>query len=81
MYRNWKAEVVIIQEGLEPLPICNNCGMHMLVVRLTKQRRTAICEKATEIRLRSRNVEMSERCGEMEFILKGERGTRWWREL
>ena len=65
MYWHWKLKVPIIQEGSEPLPRCNHCGMLMPVAQLVNHRRTAICEKATETHIRRRDVDMVERCGEM----------------
>ena len=41
----------------------------MLVARLERQRRTDICKYAMEMRLRRIDVDMSERCGEMDFRL------------
>ena len=38
MYWNWKANVAIIQEGPESLPMCLHCGMHMPEARLIKHR-------------------------------------------
>ena len=29
MYRHWKDQVAILQEGPPPLPQCRNCGMHI----------------------------------------------------
>ena len=66
-----------MQEGPEPFPWCDQCGIHMLEARLFKHRQLDKCHKATEIRLRRTDVDMSERCGEMEFILEeGEKEER-----
>ena len=48
--------------------------MHMQASRLFKHRQSDKCNKSTEIRLQLRDVEMAERCGEMEFSLKGYEG-------
>ena len=69
MYQNWKSKVVIIQEGPEPLHRCDYYGMNMLAARMIKQIRAVIFNKAAEIWLRRNDVEMKERCGEMEFSL------------
>ena len=74
MFRHWKSKVAIFQEGPEPLPRCDQCGMHMQAARLFKHRRSEKCHKFTEIRIRQRDVEMAARCGEMEFNLDGEEG-------
>ena len=59
----------ILQEGQEPLPRCDQCGMYMPAARMFKHRRADRCKKATEMRLIQRDVEMEERCRDMEFIL------------
>ena len=71
MFRQWKLKVSILQEGLEPLPRCDQCGMHMPAASIFKNCQSDKCNKATDIILRRRDVEMVERCGEMEFILEG----------
>ena len=38
MYRHCKAKVVIIQEGLEPLPRYDHCGIHFPFAQMIKQR-------------------------------------------
>ena len=55
----------ILQEGPEALPRCDKCGVNMTADRLFKQRWAGRCNKATDRRLRRRDVEMAERCGEM----------------
>ena len=59
-----------MQEGPEPFPWCDQCGIHMPEARLLKHRQLDKCHKATERRLWQRDVDMSERCGEIEFILE-----------
>ena len=51
MYRHWKSNVAIIQEGPEPLPRCDHCGMHIPAARLIKHIWMEICNNSTEIRL------------------------------
>ena len=60
MYRKFKAEVVILQEGPTKLPRCGHCGMHMPEAWLERIRRTTRCKKVTEMQLRHRDVEMAE---------------------
>ena len=74
MYQHWKSKMAIMQEGTEPLPPCDRCGMHMPVARIFKHRKSDKCHKATERRLRRRDMEMAERCGEMDFSLEGGEG-------
>ena len=40
MYGHFRSKVAVLQEGSEPLPQCDMCGIHMLVGRLIKHRRT-----------------------------------------
>ena len=70
MYRHWNSEVAIMQEGTEPLPQCEQCGMHMPTARILKHRQSNKCYKAMERRFRRRDVDMAERCGEMELSLE-----------
>ena len=48
--------------------------MHIFVARIFKHRQTDKCNKAIKRRLRRQNVEMFERCEEMEFSLYVEEG-------
>ena len=66
--------MAILQEGPEPLPWCDQCGMHMQAARLFKHWISDKSHKLMERRLRQRDVEMAARCGEMEFNLDGEEG-------
>ena len=65
VYQHCKLKVAIIQEVPEPTPRCNNYVMHMSAAGPIKNKRTAICNKATEMWLIWRDVEMTDRCGEM----------------
>ena len=74
MYWYWKSNIEIIQEGPEPLPRCDHCGMHMLAARMIRHRRMSRRNNATEMHLGWRDVEMAKRCEEMDFILYGREG-------
>ena len=63
MYWKFKPEVEILQEGPELLPQLLYCGMNMPAERLMNHRRKDRCEKAMDMCLRQRAVEMTERCG------------------
>ena len=63
MYCHWKSKVTIILEGLEPLPRCDHCGMHIPYAWLIKHIWMEICNDAIDTRIRQRDVEMKERCG------------------
>ena len=74
MFRHWKLEVAIFQEGTEPLPRCDQCGMHMQTDRIFKKRQSNKCHKWMERQLRRRDVEMAAICGGTEFNLDREEG-------
>ena len=74
MYRQCKLRLEIIQEGTEPLPRCDHCEIHIPAVHMIKHIRTERRNKAMEMRLRRRDVQMLERCEDMEFILYGREG-------
>ena len=44
MLRNFRSRLAVVQEGQEPLPHCDMCGMHMPSGRLIRHRRMAICD-------------------------------------
>ena len=46
----------------------------MTAAQLIKHRRAVICHKDMDMWIRRRDVEMAERCGEMEFSLYGRDG-------
>ena len=58
-----------MQEGTEPLPQCDQCGMHMPTARILKHGQSNKCHKVMERGFRRRDVDMAERYGEMEFSL------------
>ena len=72
MYINFLLKVTVLQEGRDPLPRCDMCGMHMPAGRLLKHRRRACRFKNTEMRIRHRDVDVASRCLDMEFRLTGE---------
>ena len=48
LFRHCKSKVAILQEGPEPLPRCDQCGMHMQAARLFKYWQSEKCHKLTE---------------------------------
>ena len=44
MYRHSFARIAVVQEGREPLPHCDLCGMFMLERRLLKHHQTKWCD-------------------------------------
>ena len=65
---------MVLQEGRQPLPCCDMCGIHIPVGRMLKYWRTAHCFKNIEIRIRCRDVEVGIQCMEMELILTRDYG-------
>ena len=65
MFRHCNLKVAILKEGPEPLPLCDQYGIHMQAARLFKRRQLEKCHKLTERRIRQRDVEMAARCGGM----------------
>ena len=45
MYHHFRYKVVVVQEGTEPLPCCDLCRIYMPAGRITRQRKTACCNK------------------------------------
>ena len=72
MYHHLRSKVEVVQEGKEPLPRCDSCGMHMPEGRLTRHRKKARCDKNTQMRWRRLDVEITARCLEATFSLTGE---------
>ena len=72
MYRQFFSRIAVVQEGKDPLPRCELCGMHMPAGRLINHQRKRRCDRNTQIRWRSRDVAISIQCAEASFILTGE---------
>ena len=64
----------MVQEGKEPLPCCDLCGMHMPEERIIKHRRMARCDNNTQMRWQRRYVAMANKYVEATFRLMGEDG-------
>ena len=72
MWRHFFSRIVVVQEGKEPLTLCNLCGMHMPAGRLIKHHKTQRCDRNTQIRWRRREFAITSRCAEVSFSLTGE---------
>ena len=64
--------IAVVQEGKEPLPCCEFCGMHVPAGRIIKHRRMKRCNRNTQMRWQRRDVAISSRCAEASFILTEE---------
>ena len=60
-----------MQEVPEPLPLRDQCGMHMPAANIFKHRLPDKCHKVMERIIQRRDVDMAARCEEMEFSLEG----------
>ena len=69
MYRHWKAQVVILQEGPSSFPQCPNCGIHISSADLIWHQRTDRRNRATDKRLQRRDVEMAQKEGDIRFSM------------
>ena len=67
-----RSKVAVFQEGKEPLPRCDLCGIHMPVRRLIRHRKTARCNRNTQMRWRRWDVAIAARCLEAKLSLTGE---------
>ena len=72
MYRHFLSKVAVVQEGLEPLPHCNLCVIHMPAGQIIRHKRTACSEKNTHMRWHRRDAMIKSMCSEATFILTGE---------
>ena len=69
MYQHWKAQVLILQEGVAPFPQCPSCGMHMHTAKILCYQQANRCNQAKQMRLQSRNAEIAQRPGDTKFRL------------
>ena len=72
MYRNLFYRIAVVQEGMEPLPRCDLCGMHMPAWRLLKHQQNKWCNRNMQMRWRRGDVTIEIRCVEASFSLTGE---------
>ena len=59
MFRHFISKVEVVQEGKETLPHCDLSVMHMPAGRLIRQRKTAMCDRNTQMRWRRWDVVIS----------------------
>ena len=71
IYRHFFLRVVVVQEGKDPLPLCDFFFVHIAEGRLIKHQKTHQCGRNTQMRWRRRNVAIVIRCVEVSFKLTG----------
>ena len=69
MYRHWKSKIEILQKILTPLLRCNQYMIHMPEASMGHHSQTDMCNRATEMQLQRKDVEISQRSGDIEFSL------------
>ena len=61
MYHHFPSKVAVIQEGVEPLPHCYLCRMHMAAGQIIKNQRTARYDINTLMRWQKRDAAIASR--------------------
>ena len=72
MYRNVFSRIEVVQEGREPLPLYNLCGMHMSAGCMINHQRTQRCDRINKIRWQRREGTIASRYMEASLSLTGE---------
>ena len=72
MYRHFRSNLAVVQEGAGPLPRCDLCIIYMPAGRLIKHQRMVCCDKNTQMRWGIRDVVISDKCLEANLSLTGE---------
>ena len=72
MYRNFFAQIAVMQEGREPLPCYKLCGIQMPEGRLLKHQQMKRCTRNTQMRWVRKNIAIASRCKRDMFSLTGE---------
>ena len=73
MYRHFRSKVVVVQYMTKLLTRCALRVMHMPAWRIIRHRRTACCNKNTQMRWRRRDVEIVARYSDATLSLIGEK--------
>ena len=75
MYRHFRSNVAVVQEGVEPLPHCDLCRIHHIPAGwIIKHWSTAQCDKNSQIWWWGRYVAIVDECSEENFSLTGDYG-------
>ena len=72
MYRNFFSRIAVLQEGKDPLPRFDLCGMRMPEGQLIKHQRTHRYDRNKQMQWRRRDVAIAIRCVEESFSLAGD---------
>ena len=66
------SQIVVVQEGREPLSRCDMCEIHVPAGRIIKHHQTARCDRNKQMRLQMRDVEIAAKCMGETFSLTGD---------
>ena len=72
MYMYLFTLIEVVQEGREPMPRCDLCGMHMPAGRLLNHQQTKRCDRNTHMQWQRKDVTITGRCEGETFSLTGE---------
>ena len=62
MYIVYFSRIAVLQEGKDPLPHCDVCGMHMLARRIIKHQRMRRYNRNMHMRWQRRDVAIVSQC-------------------
>ena len=62
VYRHFGSKVEVFQEGIDILPRCDLCVMHIPVWCIIRHRNMSRCDRNTQMRWRRRDVAIAARC-------------------
>ena len=71
MFRHFWSRIAVVQEGKEPLPRCNLCGVHMPALRLIKHLQTTQYYQNMQMRWQRWDVEIAANYAGANFSLTG----------
>ena len=72
MFQHFFSRIEVVQEGKDPLPRYDLCGIHMPVVQLIKHQRTQRCDRNMQMWWQRRDSAISSQCADSTFSLTGE---------
>ena len=71
MFCHFRSQMAVFQEGKELLPCCDLCVMHIPEGGVIRHRKTARCNRNTQMRRRLWDVATAAKCLEATFSLTG----------
>ena len=71
MFIHFQSQVVVVQEGLEPMPRCDLCGMQIPAGGLIKHLQTERCNSNMQMMWKRHDLVIKDKCLEVTFSLTG----------